>query len=225
MNKLSQRQGSALMTVLVIVSIMTALALSGSQIVMIQFANTRDFLNSKIAFYAAESGIERALLKYRLDRALEIENDPLELSTGVQANYSSIFKSDSDLIDRIEKNAVYEVEVFGQGNLSYKWDSAGTVQIIKAADGIFYEVPESSSGSVSFDNIYKNIRFHAYQADIKGLKLDCSEGECLAQHEASITSQGESGGVLRRLEAKIDRQTGLLKSLFDYTLYSRGEVK
>ncbi|TSC93211.1 MAG: hypothetical protein CEN89_221 [Candidatus Berkelbacteria bacterium Licking1014_7] len=242
------QSGSALMTVLVVVSIMTIVSLSGSKILMMQFENIRNFASSRAAFYLAESGIEQGLYDFRRDRREEKSDQKISLGAidgkNFDFNYSSIFWVNEVADVNVGQDNVWDQEVStGElQNLQYKWAwLAGVNNDNRRAQILHYtDSGEAISGavvvaapapsafqSIPFDTQTKKFRFLMFGAGIKDFNLKCSvtTSKCLADTQNTITSKASYGGISRKLEVKVDRQTGALISLFDYTLYSVGEIK
>jgi hypothetical protein len=221
------------MVVLVVISVMTIISLSGGRILMMQFKNIRDFANSRTAFYAAEAGIEKGLLAYRVNRMNEIDGASISFTQGADVDYTSFYRGRQDDVGRVKKDDAYEVEVRGAGyDLEIEWDSAGTIgirKILNAGTATVSIEPMDpvtiSPKRIPITGTVSSIRLHAYGSDITGLSLSCSQDKCLSKKDTTIDSQASYRGVVRHLEAKVNRQSGLLQSLFDYTLFSQGDIR
>ncbi|NCN24924.1 hypothetical protein CO101_02450 [Candidatus Berkelbacteria bacterium CG_4_9_14_3_um_filter_39_23] len=231
MNKSISQQGNALIITVIIISTLVTVGLATSRSFMVELKNIRSFLGSEQAFYEAESGLEQGLYKYRSNRRAELANI---LVLNMPAKYSVAVYTDQPKEISIPKDASVNLEVRVTGTASNKINISSYPAEKNSGEILITQIKNSPSSvgqvypdfplSINFDNTTQALRFHTFVDGVK-LKVQCASGKCLADPQTTISSQSTASGIKRTLEAKVNRQSGLLQSLFDYTLFSRTNIE
>jgi len=85
-----QKRGSAIIIAMLLISAVGTIAFSFSRSLFLEIANANLYENGTVAFYAAESGVEEGLLRFRLDRNSElpygVDKTPTEKNQIVRSN-------------------------------------------------------------------------------------------------------------------------------------------
>ena len=229
MKKSISQQGNALIITVIIISTLVTVGLATSRSFMVELKNIRSFTGSEQAFYEAEAGVEHGLYAYRSDRRAELVDSTID---GMATKYSmAIYTSNQIEIDIPKDESVnLETGIAGKINISnYPADKTIGALLItgikNTGSSTVGQVYPAYPSSITFDATAQAIRFHSFRDGIM-LFVQCDDGaKCLANPQTTINAESTASGVRRTLEAKINRQSGLLQSLFDYTMFSQGDIK
>jgi len=227
------KQGNALIITVIIISTLVTVGLATSRSFIVELKNIRSFLGSEQAFYEAESGLEQGLYAYRSNRRAELANISVP---NMPAKYNVAVYTDQLKEISIPKDTFVDLETNGSGKVSVEYKKITNLQsgdlkitkIKKDSDVIEQNNVEAPYPlTLTFAINTQAIRFHAFASGIKLTitTITCDSGKCLADPQTTISSQSTASGIKRTLEVKVNRQSGLLQSLFDYTLFSRTNIE
>ncbi|TSC56956.1 MAG: hypothetical protein Greene071421_466 [Parcubacteria group bacterium Greene0714_21] len=104
------QDGVSLYITLVILSLLLAIALAGSSLLIGQLGRLKSSGNSVLAFYAADAGIERAL--YLDNKNCSLSSSVAERITCVQTGIAGLILSDTTLAN----NATFELSITPGGS-------------------------------------------------------------------------------------------------------------
>lgn len=302
-----KESGIALITTIILMSIMLASVSVVSKEMLDEVKNSTRIDNSLIAYYAAEAGLEDALLELRYDHEAEIskENDANPDSVDVTCTTANpctprTVNMSSDQIDYGNKafnTSYYDVVMWNKSsqildqkilkddtaefvipnmtqNLILNWDTNPNtpgnsdyrveITVYDENGNMIPAFPETDSQGrtggkqftdpgvtratipTSIGSGKKTIRIKpsyvnknpdssgAYTkgAPITGdtpsislsINKNTTTGNLIASTITNIESVGYYGGVARKISATVDRTSGNILSIFDYTIYSGSDL-
>lgn len=111
-----KRQGSSLLLVMLIIAGIITVVFSTQRLALVQFAQTGREEDNIQALYAAKSGIEDGLLRYRFNRDVELTNQAYNLNTAE-------FKNNMTSLTKKAKDPSYELQI------QYKADKIENIAI------------------------------------------------------------------------------------------------
>lgn len=180
-------------------------------------------------------------LKFQLDSAFDWSGNDIvaHFAYPVAAQNDSMFieakatvRSPSGIIKEYKKMIRYDLNqnLGSAGNTDYinaSFTGAGTKKYMTAASlladlGVVYEVNQSIT--LMLKPLYYDVDFALSSSKCQnGFGIGGCEGTkvtVLPGPYTTINSTGYYGGVVRTLQAKIDRQSGSLYDLYDYVIYA-----
>jgi Tfp pilus assembly protein PilX len=241
--KIYYQSGAALLITMLIIATVGALALAVGRIVISELHITSTYSDSVIAYQAAESGIEQGLLEFRNDHNIEKSFPTQYLDSTKSQSYDLNIQyrkktagDSSDFLNQtLNKDQIIERDISKNVNsiITMTWsggDSSGIVeyQILNKdnSQNVWKTIP---SGINNISTIRSNDQFLRikYLSNVAGdhITYSLSSSDLLDTGYTYIDSVGTYPsssplGTKIKLEAQIDRNSGQLIKIFDYTLYA-----
>lgn len=242
--------GFALVITMLLSTVMLTVVTLASKEMVDEVRNSARLDNSLIAYYSAEAGVEDALLAYRHDKAVIIEEECRDVSTRSLADNAKCAanttekehyyklkvsnKTSEDTAVDIYKDYVYEISIpEGENSFGATWSSA---------NGFRVEATVFSDTGLILDKVLTNESANtlslSWLGGIPGKKIvrirpwytaspvpaDSHISLLLPEGSLSgitkIESTGYYGNVARKIVAKIDNTSGSILNIFDFTIYS-----
>lgn len=238
-NKNLSKSGAALLITMLLIASVGALALAVSRITLSELRITTTFADSVVAYQSAESGVEDALLRFRYDRSLVLDDEDMgngakvymtHLANKFERTSSNPLKKDEIVELDVSNNPFlitatwdalegdsgwFEWRVSGTSGES-KWHTIPDVKDIQALPG-FSEV---ISAGVS-DPQTLVIKFLSNTPGAKAsVLLQPNTGSEIDTGITTVESVGTSNNTQRKLVVTVNRKSGQIIDIFDYTIYA-----
>ncbi len=228
--------GAALLITMLLIAGVGSLALAVSRIVLSEIRISSAYADGIVAYQAAEAGIERGLLEFRFNRSIEqtFPFEKLNDDTGAGYNLNISYKdSDGTITGNLAKDEVAEFDISNiSSTIAIGWNGdTGWIEWILLGEeqsdrGL---IPSSSTpstgavGSVPTIGNWSTLKIK-YISQVNNAALSYSISsynlEPFDTGTTKVESTGTFGKTRRKLVAKIDRKTGTILGIFDYTLYA-----
>ncbi|TSC92858.1 MAG: hypothetical protein CEN91_354 [Candidatus Berkelbacteria bacterium Licking1014_85] len=241
-----KQKGSALIIALLIISTLAVVSFGSNRIFLSALKTSDLYAQTPFAYYAAESGLEKALLDYKENNDIEREIIDSEINSVAKQTYSLIrtykgsqFGGDDVNNDnyKITKDDYKEIDLTGLSgtiDITWSWSDASVGKGIEfiTVDNLNRKVslpqetfpPDSDySYTVSQDDI--KLRIIPRGSGVNGLKAVIHEGGQIDSGIYTITSTGKYQNTNRKLQATIDRRGGTLLNIFDFALYAVDNIE
>jgi len=237
------QSGAALLLTMLIIAVVGAMALAVSRIVLAELMVTSNYADSIVAYQAAESGIEQGLLKYRYNRSGEstmsknLANDAkYNLNINFRAN-EAVF---AGIIDgkqvNVKKDEAKKIDVsnLGSKSLTIVWEWGGNIGPPSDKGGLeivliknngtitrkLINIPTTTIASQDIPANSRILKIRPIGKWLMELKITVPSGEKIDTGIAKIESTGIYNRTKRKLVAEINRSSGTVLGIFDYTLYA-----
>jgi hypothetical protein len=247
MTKLKTQSGSAILIALFIMATLGVLAFSTSKVYISEIRTTTNLNYSIAAYYAAEGSLERSLLAYRLNPNQEIPvtgsgfATPITLTNSAQLSQKMKYLGATQIGAAVAQDDTRQITLDGSGpsaKLSWVWGSQLTNTLENRGLRITYIdpitgdqlptepifMPMSAPGTnLSLPTNPTIIRIRPIGVGLASYTVTPASGT-IDTGISTIDALGEYGGVKRQLEAKIDRASNRLQSIFDYTILTKDSI-
>ena len=241
--------GAALLITMLLIGSVGALALAVSRIILSELKITTSYSDSVVAYQAAEAGIEDGLLKFRFNRNIEQDLQPVSMNNGAKYDLNINYKNqDGKVTGELKKDESIELDVSNKPfPISIDWHGKTKPGGVKHTGWVEWRIlgsnntesewhliplsdAASSDGSGVISATVLNpqilrIKFLSKEDDA-AITYTLSSAKALDSTKTKIESLGIYGKSQRKLVAEIDRKSGAIIGIFDYTLYAgEGDIK
>lgn len=235
------KKGSSLIISLLVIAVLATVALGFGRLFVLDSSIARSFEDTQQAYYAAQAGIEEGMRQFIANRNLDQQNvSAPSLPQGQVEKLSVAYKSENPEFTGLAKDSVLELDTSdleSKGAVSIfmfiTWQLPGPnaylqVGRINKLNGSFEQIvcsgtegtcriPLVNTGQVRIKPIGSAINKLVVSTQPDSLALDTGV--------TVISSSGQFRLARRKLEAKVDRKTGTLLSIFDYALLSQQSIQ
>jgi len=235
--------GAALLITMLMIATVGALALAVGRIVISELHITTSYADSVVAYQAAEAGIERGLLEFRYNRNLEKDVGLQDIGDNIKASLKIGYKTESPDIatnsylrkGTLDKDQSIELDISGNTSIKVQWEgkngATGWLEWRLTGDsgsewGIIPDTTNSLnpalSGSANLSNLggKKTLTLKFISKTQGTINYQLTSSQPLDTGITKIESVGVYGRSQRKLVATVDRQSGQVIGIFDYTLYA-----
>lgn len=241
-------KGTALIITLLVITVISTIAFSVARLMIAEIRMTTGLEDSMGAYYAAEAGIEQGLLMWRYDHDVELptkatasNGKPQEYTLSDISSYDlKIWYRNDSYIEKasLEKDQSVEYTISNLSSLylscdkgceakvsfipenpyknSLEYSVIGLGNEIKKKDLLYFPQTETSISTANADKL----RLHAW-GSTKNYTLTAGEGDKLGGRYSFIESTGYFGSAKRKLQVKIDRASGTILGVYDFTLFGQ----
>ena len=227
--------GAALLITMLIIATVGALALAVGRIVISELRITTSYADSIIAYQAAESGIEQGLLNFRNNRNINnTTTAPIILGSAI-ADLKISYKEPGDTPTNrtLKKDEIIELDVSGNANSTITFtrtdgNRGGIIEysLLGGSDNTWKIITSGANISIIDDKFFR-IRYLTESPNApQQITFTLSTTKPIDTGITKIESTGTYNNTKRKLVATIDRNSGQLIGIFDYTLYAgEGDIK
>ena len=250
-NQQLAKSGAALLITMLLIAGVGALALAVARIVLSEIRISGNYADSIVAYEAAEAGIEKGLLEFRYNRNIEGDtsnNTSFHKDLANDGTYDldiSYKDQDGEIGGTLDKDDSIELDISQNSQpISIEWNGdSGWVEWRVLGDTAEWDtipdIPDpnnptpytSGSGSispiiVSGSRKILRIKYLSQEGNDAKISYTITSSEPLDTGVTKVESVGTYGKTRRKLVAEIDRKSGAILGIFDYTLYTgEGDIR
>lgn len=197
----TKARGSALIIAFLLIAAVGSASLVIGRLFLVDQSVSQVYEDSIVAYYAAESGIEEALLRYRYDNNVQVpSNQRLVVRSNLADSVASISNPTNAI--PIEADQRYDLKVSSYGNyFGEDPDGDGVVNLTDPND--YYKIPQDEAIKVDITNIVEERKdFNLY------VKLPSGTNKRMAFIEVKIVGKEVPGGNLKEYKKALIFQSG-----------------